>query len=75
MINRRTLLASAAALAAARFADAGASARVRESRIRFDRYPFALGVASGDPSTDGFVLWTRILGLEEDAAVAWEVAE
>ncbi len=24
--------------------------------------PFALGVASGDPSQDGFVLWTRLIG-------------
>src|SRR6187402_121445 len=24
--------------------------------------PFALGVASGDPSPDGFVLWTRLIG-------------
>lgn len=23
-------------------------------------YPFSLGVASGDPSPDGFVLWTRL---------------
>jgi alkaline phosphatase D len=25
-----------------------------------DPYPFTLGVASGDPSPDGFVLWTRL---------------
>lgn len=25
-------------------------------------YPFALGVASGDPSRDGCVLWTRLVG-------------
>lgn len=34
---------------------------------RFDAFaasadPFALGVASGDPATDGFVLWTRLVG-------------
>ncbi|MGH2641090.1 MAG: PhoD-like phosphatase N-terminal domain-containing protein, partial [Actinomycetota bacterium] len=23
-------------------------------------FPFTLGVASGDPSADGFVLWTRL---------------
>ena len=26
----------------------------------FAAYPFALGVASGDPSPDGFVIWTKI---------------
>ena len=30
------------------------------ARPRFDAYPFSLGVASGDPSADGFVLWTRL---------------
>ena len=29
------------------------------ARPRHD--PFGLGVASGDPSPDGFVLWTRLL--------------
>lgn len=45
--------------------------------------PFTLGVASGDPSPDGFVLWTRLapkpLELHSGmamtkAAVSWEVA-
>ncbi|MFT4198532.1 MAG: alkaline phosphatase D family protein [Pseudoxanthomonas sp.] len=27
---------------------------------KFDNNPFALGVASGDPSPDGLVLWTRL---------------
>ena len=27
---------------------------------RFSDYPFKLGVASGDPSPDGFVIWTRL---------------
>jgi alkaline phosphatase D len=26
----------------------------------FTQYPFQLGVASGDPSADGFVIWTRL---------------
>lgn len=26
----------------------------------FVNYPFSMGVASGDPTSDGFVLWTRI---------------
>jgi alkaline phosphatase D len=28
--------------------------------VRFDRDPFTLGVASGDPLPDGVVLWTRL---------------
>jgi alkaline phosphatase D len=47
--------------------------------------PFSLGVASGDPSTDGFVLWTRLarLPLDDDGLggmgqavheVHWQVA-
>lgn len=48
----------------------------------FRHYPFALGVASGDPSPTGVVLWTRIApepfhggGMPNQAVeVAWEVA-
>jgi alkaline phosphatase D len=31
------------------------------SRAQFSSHPFALGVASGDPGSDGFVLWTRLV--------------
>ncbi len=51
----------------------------------FHRDPFQLGVASGDPSPDGFVLWTRLAprpleaggGLPDAATyeVFWEIAE
>lgn len=45
-------------------------------------YPFTLGIASGDPAPDGFVLWTRLApdplnggGMPpEDVQVRWEVA-
>ena len=46
-------------------------------------YPFTLGVASGDPAPDGFVLWTRLAphplrshtGMPDRAvSVDWEVA-
>lgn len=47
----------------------------------FTADPFALGVASGDPSPDGFVLWTRLApdplnggGVAGDVGVRWEVA-
>lgn len=47
-------------------------------------YPFTLGVASGDPAPDGFVIWTRLAprplelgsGMPKRAVpVRWEVAE
>jgi alkaline phosphatase D len=49
---------------------------------RFDRFPFTLGVASGEPTPDGFVLWTRLApdpmnggGMPPLAVeVSWEVA-
>jgi alkaline phosphatase D len=43
--------------------------------------PFALGVASGDPSRDGFVLWTRLVGPDAlplqsgSIPVRYEIAE
>jgi alkaline phosphatase D len=42
-----------------------------------DRPRFTLGIASGQPRTDGMVLWTRLTGadLDERIAVRWEVAE
>ncbi len=44
--------------------------------------PFLLGVASGDPSADGFVIWTRLCrdplapdgGVQETVVVAYEIA-
>lgn len=51
---------------------------------RFTAYPFSLGVASGDPTADGMVLWTRLApqplepggGMPpEPVMVAWEIAE
>lgn len=50
--------------------------------LRFAESPFQLGVASGDPAPDGFVIWTRLApkpldggGMPNDLVeVAWEVA-
>jgi len=53
------------------------------AKPRFGSNPFALGVASGDPWPDGFVIWTRIApkplepggGIgERSIEVAWAVA-
>ncbi len=73
MFDRRSLLASAAALAATRFLAAPARALETSPSLKSD--PFALGVASGDPGPDRALLWTRAVGLREDVRVSWEVAE
>jgi alkaline phosphatase D len=92
VLSRRRLLGhSARALAiAAVWADAflvdpaQVDAAPLQARPRFDRTPFALGIASGDPVDDGVVLWTRLApdplapdgGMSGDAVrVTWEVAE
>jgi alkaline phosphatase D len=72
MPDRRRFLTALAALGASR----AAPARATDRRVSFDSYPFALGVASGYPQTDGMVLWTRLLGDFGPVAipVRWEVA-
>lgn len=77
--DRRTLIQSASGLVLlAGFAHQGLWAAPLEGD------PFTLGVASGDPWPDGFVLWTRLApkpferggGMPMKAvAVAWDVAE
>ena len=48
-----------------------------QTSVRRPDDPFVSGVASGDPSDDGVVLWTRILHdpARPLASVRWEVAE
>jgi len=53
-VNRRRFLSRAYWLVAA------AHAWPVWAAPRLDRDPFTLGVASGEPSSDGFVLWTRL---------------
>ncbi|MFL6720717.1 MAG: alkaline phosphatase D family protein [Sphingomonas sp.] len=53
MLTRRHLLGSGAAALVA------APALLRAQGL-WRHYPFSLGVAAGDPSPDGFVIWTRI---------------
>jgi len=52
LIGRRELIVGAAALLAA-------PAVVRSQPLPL-AYPFRLGVTSGDPAPDGFVIWTRL---------------
>ena len=73
-MRRRDLLQAAAGFAAARFLAAGA-AQAKPGEAPAGRDPFPLGVASGDPTADGFVLWTRTPDAAGDLAVGYEVAE
>ena len=77
-MNRRSLIALSGAF--------GASCAIghRFARSAAGGYPFTLGVPSGQPSSDGFVIWTRLAvaplapdglgGMSEPASVRWEVA-
>src|SRR5262245_16608397 len=75
-LNRREFLAYAAALGVS---TAWGSARTRNSHIswteRRDLYPE--GVASGDPQSDGVILWTRhpLTDAKASASLTVEVAE
>ena len=54
--SRRTLIIAASGLALARTTAANGLEVGRSATVN----PFVLGVASGDPSQDGFALWTRL---------------
>jgi alkaline phosphatase D len=54
IMERRTLLAGAGAFGLAAITSRPAFAQ------KVTDYPFTLGVASGDPWPDGFVIWTRL---------------
>src|SRR2546422_8014309 len=58
-MSRRDLMKLGWWLGAAAIAPPVLTRRVLAKPI-FDAYPFALGVASGDPLPDGIVLWTRL---------------
>lgn len=80
-LSRRSLLRAIAFGGAASVLPTLSSSDRRLPR-RYDRYPFTLGVASGDPAADGAVLWTRLApdpldggGMPtEPVPVGWEVA-
>ena len=80
MSDRRRFLEALAALGVSQ----ALPVRATDRKVSFDSYPFTLGVASGYPSPDGFVLWTRLAprpfepggGLApEPVPMRWEVAE
>ncbi|QEH39048.1 Alkaline phosphatase D precursor [Aquisphaera giovannonii] len=81
-VSRRLFLAYGAALSALPLLDRRAEAR--GGKVAFAGDPFSLGVASGDPTHSGMVLWTRLApkpldpdgGLPPEAIeVAWELAD
>jgi alkaline phosphatase D len=59
VISRRSFLWSSTALASCAFWGRPAAAALRR-RAAFTNDPFQLGVASGDPTPTGIVLWTRL---------------
>jgi len=80
-VSRRLFLAYAASLSSVPLL--GGSARAAKRQISFPSNPFSVGVASGDPSESGVVLWTRLApgplepggGMShEDIEVTWEIA-
>jgi alkaline phosphatase D len=65
-MNRREFILAFGALPALR----------GERQFRLRSNPFTLGVASGDPTPGGVVLWTRLSGVNQQrVAVNWEIAE
>jgi len=75
MLSRRLFIATAPLALAA--------PGILRAQSVFHTFPFALGIASGDPSSDGFVIWTRLAPDPLEAhggmpmspmAVDWEVA-
>ncbi len=82
MYARRQFVRNAAAWAGVMLASLGPIKKVAAANPVFINDPFQLGVASGDPVADGFVIWTRIApdpydiqALPNEALlVGWEVA-
>jgi alkaline phosphatase D len=80
-LARRSFLA-ATSLAAAAVWESRALGITRRA-VNLADQPFQLGVASGDPSPSGFVIWTRLAarpldggGMPDEAVeVGWQVAE
>lgn len=80
-VTRRSFLAGGLALCGLASAPRIAAASLGQT-ISFTAFPFTLGVASGDPTPDGVVIWTRLApdptnggGMPPVAVeVNWEVA-
>lgn len=81
LLTRRQLLHYASVLAAQSFFNVPQA--IAKSAKGMTDYPFKLGIASGDPSSEGFVLWTRLVADIYDAEslpasnipVVWQVSD
>lgn len=81
-IDRRAFLAATGSLAAAAVWSSRAWGITRR-RLALADSPFQVGIASGDPSPNGVVLWTRLAPLpregggmpHEDVEVDWQVCD
>src|SRR4051795_11462079 len=80
-LSRRLFLAYAASLSAVPLL--GGKSAAKAAKTTFNNDPFQLGVASGDPTSNGAVLWTRLApdplapngGMDShQVSVAWEIA-
>jgi alkaline phosphatase D len=80
-LSRRTFLATSSLAAAAVWSSRAIGVTLQN--VKLPDHPFQIGVASGDPSPDGFVIWTRLApqpleggGMPQDAVeVSWQVAD
>jgi len=82
--TRRAFLAGSASFAAAALLSSCRTAGPVAATPKLPAYPFSLGIASGDPTPDGVVLWTRLAprplepggGMPPTAvSVEWQVAD
>src|SRR5262245_44716496 len=81
-LSRRRFIAATSSLAASAIWSSRALGALKQNVKLLDQ-PFLHGVASGDPSPEGFVIWTRLApkpieggGMPAEAVeVAWQVAE
>jgi alkaline phosphatase D len=83
-ISRRAFLGGLLAAAACSGSDdsspttttaGGATTTAPPPDVSLATDPFQLGVASGDPDDSSVVLWTRLLGVEDDVPVRWDVLD
>ncbi len=82
-LDRRSFLIASATLAGWAISGCSAAPRSAKPCPPLPAYPFQLGVASGEPSADGMVLWTRLAPLPlagggmppEAVEVNWEIAD
>src|SRR4051812_9897653 len=80
-VSRRQFLGTTSLAAAAAWSSRAIGAL--KQNVKLPDHPFQCGVASGDPSPDGFVIWTRLApkpleggGMpQEPVEVAWQIAD